>query len=84
MSGYRLPYSGEEETQIIKYIIETKSYNCLRGRKFWLELEAQEWNKRTWQSLKEHFRKKMVSNLYIGQYDISLQERDLILEGIKS
>lgn len=68
MSGYRKPYTKEEELAILKYIVANKGYTLLRGREFWQNMEAATVTDRTWQSMKEHFRKVMVGNLNSSYY----------------
>lgn len=71
MSGYRLPYSRQEEVDILKFIIENDAYYRLRGRAIWQEMEkAGVGKQRTHQSLKEHFRKFMANRLNKNYYGI--------------
>lgn len=68
MSGYRKPYTKEEEEAILKFIVEKEGYTSLRGCHFWETMEAAKVTERTWQSMKEHFRKFMVANLNSTYY----------------
>lgn len=71
MSGYRPPYTHQEELDILNYIIEHKAYDRLRGKALWVEMEEAEVGKdRTHHSLKEHFRKYMASRLTKSFYEI--------------
>ena len=69
LNGSRLgrePYSDRERRSIIKDIIEQKAYNRLRGVEYWKDCEIKKRackGERTWQSMKEHFRKKVCINL---------------------
>lgn len=74
MAGYCKPYTKEEETTILNYIIENKAYNQLRGDAFWKGVEESAIVKRTWQSLKQHFKTKMAPKLASSYYNISRDE----------
>lgn len=83
MAGYRKPYTREEELNIINYIIEANTYNLLKGKLFWKDMEQDENFDRTWQSLREHFLRKMVVKVYKGEYDLTPTQREDILNNIK-
>lgn len=69
MSGYRPPYTLQEEEEILKFIIRNKCYLRLRGRAVWQEMEKEGvGNERTYQSLKEHFRMYMAKRLNSSHY----------------
>lgn len=77
MSRHRYPYSKQEEKEIINYIINRKAYNRLRGIEFWQEMEkANIGENRTYQSLKEHFRKIIFRRLNRKNY-YELREENL-------
>lgn len=59
-----MPYRLAEECQILKYIIDNDGYGLLRGRAFWQMAEDESGVQRTWQSMKEHFLKKMLQRIY--------------------
>lgn len=66
--GGRNPYSREEDESIIQDIIRYKAYDRIKGNQFWMECEERgEACKglRTWQSMKERFRKKIAPNLIL-------------------
>lgn len=74
----RLPYTRQEVESIIKYIVKKRGYDRLKGVAFWKEMESREvCPKRTWQSMKEHFRRKIVFNLR-GCKIISEKQRELL------
>ena len=59
----RLPYTKKEQISIIQDIIKQKAFNKLKGNTYWMEAENQRQvckGNRTWQSMKEHFRKKVT------------------------
>ncbi|XP_065211682.1 uncharacterized protein LOC135839535 [Planococcus citri] len=61
----RDPYSRKEKENIVKYIIERKLYDKVKGREMWQELERLNVNpKRTWQSMKEHAIKSISRELH--------------------
>lgn len=77
MSGYRPPYTRQEEVNILKYIIENDAYYRLRGRALWQEMEEAGVGKdRTHHSLKEHFRKAMAPRLNKKYYGV-IDDKDL-------
>lgn len=84
MSGYRVPYSYDEDNMILKMIIKTQCFYILRGNLFWQDLENCECfhpRGRTWQSLKERFQKKIIPNLYNPAYTIPVVQKHIILLG---
>lgn len=75
MSGYQPEYTLEEELAILKFIIEKEAYHILRGTTIWIEMEeAQITNNRTWQSLKEHFRKQMSNRLFVTGHELDFDD----------
>lgn len=84
MSGYRVPYSIDEDILILKTIIEVDGYYRLRGRAFWQDMEKTglfEPGGRSWQSLKEHFRKAILPNIYNPKYKIPAVHKMMIHMG---
>ncbi|XP_044750287.1 uncharacterized protein LOC123310722 [Coccinella septempunctata] len=75
MSGYRNPYTVEEERKILHYIIRKNGFYRLRGLQFWKELERDELPSRTYQSLHERFRKYIINNIRNPAYDLSVEEQ---------
>ena len=63
----RLPYSRSEQQQIVDYIIDTKSFQYIKGNQLWQEMERDQTvckGRRTWQSMKENFHKQIVPQLH--------------------
>ncbi|KAK8390068.1 hypothetical protein O3P69_012942 [Scylla paramamosain] len=56
-------YSVQEDLDIVKYIDAFQEYQRLGGREVWKEMEHYFKYRRTWQSLKERFRKRIAPNL---------------------
>lgn len=66
----RRPYSIAEDKKILGYILENKRFADTGGRAFWINLEESNvLNDRTWQSMKERFRKVLIKN--IENYNLS-------------
>ncbi|XP_054285131.1 uncharacterized protein LOC129001739 [Macrosteles quadrilineatus] len=60
----RLPYSYNEQANILKYITVNCEYARLKGRELWMIMERRNiCPNRTWQSMKEHFVKKIITNI---------------------
>lgn len=60
----RAPYSIKEDEDILKFIIKQQAFDHIKGTLFWRKMESKAiCPYRTWQSMKEHFRKKIVYNL---------------------
>lgn len=78
MSGYRLPYTTEEDELILKTIVETQGYYRLRGVEFWIDFENCGITKRTWQSLKERFKKEIMPNIFNPKYKVPEVHKKMI------
>lgn len=54
-----------EQTEILKYIIHKKAYHRIKGRELWKEMEKDGicGGARTWQSMKENFRKQIMPQI---------------------
>ncbi|XP_045105573.1 trichohyalin-like isoform X2 [Portunus trituberculatus] len=59
------PYSVHEDVDIVVYIDAFEEYHRLGGREMWQEMEHYFNHRRTWQSLKERFRKRIAPNLCV-------------------
>lgn len=79
MSGYRKPYTVDEERTIVHYIIKTNGYYKLRGLQFWKKLAEEELLPRSYQSLHERFRKYIIHNIQNPSYELSFDEQRKIL-----
>lgn len=85
MVGYRLPYTKNEEEMMLQFIIDQNAYCVLRGISFWKLMENQEFTNRTYQSLKEHFRKVIINKLLSPTwYKIPEEEKIKIFSCYKS
>ena len=73
--GGREPYTRKEEASIVKDIVDNRAYNKLKGVQYWRDCEDRGFackGNRTWQSMKERFRKKIGPNIHI--YELTDQE----------
>ena len=60
----RRPYSRSDDEAILKHLVKNKDYSRVGGRQLWVEMEQLEVvGGRSWQSLKEHFRKAIMWNI---------------------
>lgn len=71
MSGYRPPYTLNEENIILEAIIKANAFYMFRGNYFWKYLSAVDLIDRSWQSLKERFLKEIFPNIFSDKYTIS-------------
>ena len=63
-SRSRVPYTRSDDEAILKYILTHKEYSRVGSKMLWVEMEEKEVVAgRTWQSLKEHFKKKIMDNI---------------------
>ena len=63
-SSSRVPYTRSDDEAILKYILTHKEYSRVGSKMLWVEMEEKEVVAgRTWQSLKEHFKKKIMGNI---------------------
>ncbi|KAJ8880772.1 hypothetical protein PR048_017243 [Dryococelus australis] len=65
-NGKRFPYSMKEKRMIVDYVIEHESFSSLKGNVLWQEMSKDLANNgisRSWQSLKEHYRKQILPNI---------------------
>lgn len=66
-------YSLEERKKIVKIIMDSNAYNRVKGNAFWKEIED-EFERHTWQSLKDHFKKNIFPNLHHSYYELSTED----------
>ena len=79
----RRPYSRSDDEAILKHILKNKDYSRVGGRQLWIEMEELEVvSGRSWQSLKEHFRKVIMRN--IRSYRFLTKKQRSSLEARKS
>jgi hypothetical protein len=69
-------YSLEEDENIIKYILNSKRFDELKGNSIWEEAQKKAICHRTWQSMKERFKKNIMPN--IDSYDFTKKEKSTL------
>ena len=59
-------YSRKNQEEIVKYLVRFAAYKMVKGNSIWQKLESLNVCKgeRTWQSMKEHFRKKVIHQIH--------------------
>lgn len=72
-------YSSHEDHEILNYIIHTGRYKETKGRSLWVDMEEANVCNRTWQSMKEHFRKKIAPRLTLYGQIFNLSKRTMEL-----
>ena len=67
----RAPYTRKEQIKILSYIVEKRAFEDLKGRNFWQKMEMDKVSvvPRSWQSLKEHFKKQIMPQINSFQLD---------------
>ena len=58
----RRPFTRSEDEAILRHILNNEDFSRVGGKKLWTEMEKVVGG-RSWQSLKERFRKKIMGNL---------------------
>lgn len=77
------PYTLDEDTTILKMIVETKSFYILRGTLFWKDLAVMGVLNRTWQSLKERFIKNILPIIFDDKFEIPEAHKRKIFLGFE-
>lgn len=73
-------YSPTEEAKIVEYIVENDAFHRIKGDKLWKEMEEAKIVERTWSSLKQHFRKKIIHEVHLPRYNLSENDIKLFRE----
>lgn len=74
----RVLYTKVEKEAILKYIIDKNEFSRVRGRTMWQEMEKRgTCPNRTWQSMKEHFLKTLITQLDCFNFVTPEQKRQL-------
>ena len=65
MKYAKAPYTRKEDEEIVEWIVKNQAYKDLKGNKVWEEMEVDEVGRgRTYQSLKERFKKKIITQIH--------------------
>merc|ERR1719319_1534755 len=70
----RYSYSKKEQLEMLQFIFKRKAYKLLKGNVIWQRMEENDvcGGRRTWQSMKEHFRKQVMPK--IQQFGITIRQ----------
>ncbi len=69
----RMPYTRRDRRAILEFIVRKKLYNLLKGKNCWKNMEVHKVCRgRTWQSMKEHFRKQILPQ--ISTFDLTQRQ----------
>merc|ERR1719319_881391 len=70
----RYSYSKKEQLEMLQFIFKRKAYKLLKGNVIWQRMEENYVceGRRTWQSMKEHFRKQVMPK--IQQFGITIRQ----------
>lgn len=79
MANYKSPYSINEEVKIIEYLISHDGIEKIKGNVIWKNMANDIDTNRTWQSLKEHFRRSMTKKLNCSFYNLTLSQKQQII-----
>ena len=65
VKNYKI-YSRKNQEEIVQYLVRFAAYKMVKGNSIWQKLESMNVCKgeRTWQSMKEHFRKKIIYQIH--------------------
>ncbi|XP_076058942.1 uncharacterized protein LOC143035818 isoform X2 [Oratosquilla oratoria] len=75
-SKMRREYTFEERKAIVKYIVKYRRYMEVKGRSLWVDMEkAKVCPHRSWESMKEHFRKVIVHRINEFDVDVSTAKK---------
>ena len=69
--GRKMPYSRKEDKEILNWIVDTGAFSQLKGNEVWKNMAKDMKRARTWQSLKEHFRKYLISQLHLKVFGLT-------------
>ena len=66
MKTFKSPYTRKNQEEIVKALVRFSAYRLVRGNTIWKQLEGIGICNgiRTWQSMKEHFRKKIIQEIH--------------------
>ncbi|KAK4324359.1 hypothetical protein Pmani_004986 [Petrolisthes manimaculis] len=77
-------YTIQEDLNILEYIEKNRAFHRVGGREMWQEMEnSSTFNHRTWHSLKERFRKRIMSRLHTYlQFGLEQESLDKFIKRI--
>ncbi|KAF7279989.1 uncharacterized protein LOC143201755 [Rhynchophorus ferrugineus] len=79
MSGYRPSYTISEDKRILRYILDGDYIPQVMGNSLWKQMENDNiCPERTWQSLKNRFRRHIMPCVTRPEYQLELHEKELL------
>ena len=80
----RMAYCRKEQERIVQWIIENRGYNELRGNLLWKKMESDKVSRgRSYQSLKEHFRKVIITQIHTFKLSEDIVDNFKVGMGLK-
>ena len=66
LKSFKSPYTRRDREEIVRALVRFTAYRLVRGNTIWKKLESIGIcnGTRTWQSMKEHFRKKVIYDIH--------------------
>ena len=66
LKAYRRPYSRKEQQEVVGHLVAQRSWGLVKGNTVWQGMEEAGvcGGRRTWQSMKEHFRKQIMAKIH--------------------
>ena len=77
LKTWRRPYTRREQQEIVDYLVKKRAYSIVKGNTIWQRMEVEQVRgrpvlasvqvckgRRTWQSMKEHFRKQVMAKIH--------------------
>ena len=84
MKANRMLYSKNEQKEILDWIVENEAFASLKGNEIWKRMEAENVGRgRSWQSLREHFRKTIIKQIHLFGFNDETQDNFKVAMGVK-
>ena len=66
LKAYRRPYSRKEQQEVVGHLVAQRSWGLVKGNTVWQRMEEVGvcGGRRTWQSMKEHFRRQIMAKIH--------------------
>ena len=80
----KMPYCKNEQQEILDWIVKNEEFKALKGNEVWKKMEEENVGRgRTWQSLKEHFRKTLIGQIHTFRLSDEVQHNFKVAMGLK-
>ena len=80
----KMLYCKNEQQEIIDWIVKNEAYKSLKGNEIWKQMQEDNVGRgRTWQSLKEHFRKTLIGQIHTFGLSDEIQNNFKVAMGLK-